>query len=118
MKPVVISYADLCNADVDLHSQIEEGFGYAGLGLLLVSGVPNLVELREALLPLGTNMANLSDEAKAKVEVPKAMYSVGWSHGKEKLKEGTFGMFYSPAFRLSFTSSTIINHFHHLHPSL
>jgi hypothetical protein len=92
IKPVVIPYASLCDPNANLGAQIEEGFGYAGLGLILVSGVPNLLELREKLLPLGTKLAGISDEAKAKVELAETVYSVGWSHGKEKLREGVFGM--------------------------
>ena len=92
VKPVVISYADLCNPDADLKAKIEEGFGFAGLGLILVSGIPNLVELREKLLPLGSVLASKPAEVKAKLELADTAYSVGWSHGKEKLKEGVFGM--------------------------
>jgi isopenicillin N synthase-like dioxygenase len=99
VKPVVISYADLCNPDADLKAKIEEGFGFAGLGLILVSGIPNLVELREKLLPLGSVLASKPAEVKAKLELADTAYSVGWSHGKEKLKEGVFdvnkGSFYA-----------------------
>lgn len=91
VKPVIIPYATLADPSADLSAQIEEGFGYAGLGLILVSGVPNLLALREKLLPLGSVLAGKSDEAKAKIESVETAYSVGWSHGKEKLKEGVFG---------------------------
>lgn len=92
VKPVVISYSELCNPDADLKAKIEEGFGYAGLGLILVSGVPNLLELRKQLLPMGSVLAGKSAEALAKIELAETAYSVGWSHGKEKLREGVFGM--------------------------
>lgn len=91
VKPVVIPYATLADPNADLRAQIEEGFGYAGLGLILVSGVPNLLPLREKLLPLGSVLAGKSDAAKQKIELAETAYSVGWSHGKEKLKEGVFG---------------------------
>lgn len=91
IKPVVISYASLSDPNADLSAQIEEGFGYAGLGLILVSGVPNLLELREKLLPLGSVLASKPQEVKQKLELAHTAFSVGWSHGKEKLKEGVFG---------------------------
>lgn len=99
VKPVVISYTELCNPDADLKAKIEEGFGYAGLGLILVSGVPNLLELRKQLLPMGSVLAGKSAAALSKIELAETAYSVGWSHGKEKLREGVFdvnkGSFYA-----------------------
>lgn len=92
IKPVVIPYASLLDPNADLRAAIEEGFGYSGLGLILVSGVPGLLELREKLLPLGSTLAAKSDEVKKKIELADTAYSVGWSHGKEKLREGVFGM--------------------------
>lgn len=92
VKPVIIPYASLADPSANLGAQIEEGFGYAGLGLILVSGVPNLLELREKLLPLGSVLAGKSESVKQKIELADTAYSVGWSHGKEKLKEGVFGM--------------------------
>lgn len=100
IKPVVISYESLLDPNADLKAQIEEGFGYAGLGLILVSGVPNLVELREKLLPLGSALASKPEEVKKPLELADTAYSVGWSHGKEKLREGVFGTLASQAILL------------------
>jgi hypothetical protein len=36
----------------DLTAVIEKAFGYDGMGILAVDGVPNLNEKRDALLPL------------------------------------------------------------------
>lgn len=50
-KIVSLSYDDLVKG-VDLTKQIEEAYGYNGLGLLTVRGVPQLTESRKQLLPL------------------------------------------------------------------
>ncbi|GMF28922.1 unnamed protein product [Phytophthora lilii] len=81
----VVSYEDLV-AKKDLSSVIEEAFGYEGMGILVVSGVPELNSKRGDLLPLAFAFANLPDEVKAKCELPEAFYSFGWSHGKENLQ--------------------------------
>jgi len=86
-KVVVIKYESLVNGE-DLSDSIEAGFGFNGLGLIAVSGVPNLTTLRQNLLPLAKKFAELPDEVKAKMEDPSSHYSVGWSHGKEKMSEG------------------------------
>ncbi|KAL4100454.1 hypothetical protein PRIC1_008246 [Phytophthora ramorum] len=81
----VVSYADLI-AKKDLSPIIEEAFGYEGLGILVVSGVPELSTKRGELLPLAFAFANLPDDVKAQCELPEAFYSLGWSHGKENLQ--------------------------------
>lgn len=47
----VVSYSDLVNK-ADLSAAVEEAFGYEGMGILCVSGVPELDPKRNALLPL------------------------------------------------------------------
>ena len=49
--PVEIAYADL-ERGADLSAAIEAAFGVDGLGILTVSGVPELAEARGELLPL------------------------------------------------------------------
>lgn len=61
-------------------------YGYEGLGLLLVTGVPGLLAARQALLPLGASVAGLPGTTLASLETPAAFYAVGWSHGKEALE--------------------------------
>jgi hypothetical protein len=90
---VKIPYETLISKDADLSAQIEEAFGFKGLGLIVITGIPNFVELRKRCLPLGTAVAGLSDAQKEKVVHAASNYSVGWSHGKEKLKRGEFGTF-------------------------
>jgi len=86
-KVVVIKYSSLLNGE-DLSDSIEAGFGFNGLGLITVSGVPDLLALREKLLPLAKKFAELPEEVKEKMVDPTSFYSVGWSHGKEKMSEG------------------------------
>jgi len=88
-SPVVISYEQLIS-ETPLHEEIEKAFGYAGLGLIVVKGVPQVTELREKLLPLSSKFASLPDEVKNKYVHEKSHFSFGWSHGKEKLKKGQY----------------------------
>lgn len=46
-----VTYEDLVNK-ADLSATIEQAFGYDGMGILTVSGVPGLNPKREKLLPL------------------------------------------------------------------
>jgi len=98
MRVVVIKYESLVKGE-DLSESIEAAFGYDGLGLLAVSGVPQVSEIRQNFLPYGKKIADLPDDKKAKMEDPSSFYSVGWSHGKEKMSEGKFdfakGSFYA-----------------------
>jgi isopenicillin N synthase-like dioxygenase len=97
-RVVVVKYESLV-AGEDLSDAIAAAYGFDGLGLLAVSGVPNLTALRQNLLPLAKRFAELPDATKAKMEDPGSFYSVGWSHGKEKMSEGKFdfakGSFYA-----------------------
>ena len=70
----------------ELLARLEQAYGYDGLGILTVRGVPTLEEKRLELLPLAKKFANLPEEIKRKVEVPHAFYQVGWSYGNEKLQ--------------------------------
>ena len=53
------------------------------LGILFVRNVPGFAALRYRLLPLASAFATLPAEVRAKYERPDAVYSFGWSHGKE-----------------------------------
>ncbi len=55
---VVISYHDLVKG-ADLSASIEAAYGFDGLGLITVSDVPNVRELRQQLLPLGKRYASV-----------------------------------------------------------
>jgi isopenicillin N synthase-like dioxygenase len=70
---VVIDYADLV-AGKDLSKEIERAYGFEGLGLLAVRGVPSFAEKRQALLPLARKFALLPEEVKKKYEHPESYY--------------------------------------------
>ncbi|KAL1496552.1 hypothetical protein AB1Y20_014158 [Prymnesium parvum] len=82
-SPVVtLDYADLA-AGKDLSAAIGAAYGYDGLGILAVRGVPGVREAREALLPLAAAFAALPPHVREAHEDAASFYSVGWSHGKE-----------------------------------
>ncbi|MCE9671858.1 isopenicillin N synthase family oxygenase [Myxococcus stipitatus] len=89
---VVLDYAKLVEG-ADLSADIERAYGHDGIGLLVVRGIPGLVELRNGLLPLGFQFAALPDEVKDRYVHERSSYSFGWSHGKELLKPGQFDEF-------------------------
>ena len=84
---VTISFNDL-KSGKDLSTEIGEAFGFNGLGLILVKDYPEFQEKREAVLRAIRQFALLPDDTKEKYAIPQSHYSVGWSHGKEKMKNG------------------------------
>lgn len=89
MQSVVVHENDVLLVAGDaLLSCCMQGFGPDGLGVITVSGVPGFEERREALLPLANSFANLPAAAKHACENEDSQYNVGWSHGKESLRNG------------------------------
>ena len=90
VKAEVIEYSDLVAAMTTpnplLSQKISKAYGYAGLGILAVRGIPDLASLRSALLPLANRYANLPEAVKNETTRPHAYFQVGWSHGNEKLQ--------------------------------
>eukprot|EP00965_Chrysotila_dentata_P206895 6183805-Pleurochrysis_carterae.AAC.2 len=82
---VVLQYEDLL-AGSDLTAEIERAFGYDGMGILTVAGVPGISDARDRLLPLAHRFAMLPEKTKAKYEHAGSFYAVGWSFGREKLQ--------------------------------
>lgn len=80
--PVNLDYEDLV-VGKDLTALIEKAYGKDGLGLLTVSNVPGVSDVRRALLPQANRFARLPEDVKQKYEHPESNYSFGWSHGKE-----------------------------------
>ena len=85
MEPVQIHYNDLNN---DLNDKLEKAFGENSLGLILIKDIPELQEWRIKFLRSIRDFAYLPDSVKEKYIDKKSNYSFGWSHGKEKMKEG------------------------------
>uniref|UniRef100_A0A6B2L8N5 Non-haem dioxygenase N-terminal domain-containing protein n=1 Tax=Arcella intermedia TaxID=1963864 RepID=A0A6B2L8N5_9EUKA len=76
-----------------LGEQIEKAFGFDGLGLVVIKGVPEFPRLRERLLKLAAKFADLPEATKNKYVHEQSHYSFGWSHGKELLKPGVADTF-------------------------
>lgn len=65
-----------------------QAYGYDGLGILAIRGIPRFTELREGLLPLSWRLGQLPPETLAKYEHAPSYWQFGWSRGKEKLEGG------------------------------
>mgnify|MGYP005847569377 CR=1 FL=1 len=72
--------------DNSLMEQIKNAYGSDGLGILAVSGVPDMTDLRQILLPLAAKIPKLPQEELQGLEKEEFSYAVGWSHGKEKFE--------------------------------
>ncbi|KAF2164729.1 hypothetical protein M409DRAFT_67826 [Zasmidium cellare ATCC 36951] len=85
---VSVSLQELKDGNVSLET-LEQAFGPASLGIIIISGLPEeFASLRARLLSYASYLANLPDGELAKVEKPEARYNVGWSCGKETLSNG------------------------------
>ncbi|KAF2401810.1 Clavaminate synthase-like protein [Trichodelitschia bisporula] len=78
---------------------LEEAFGSSSLGIIVVKDLsPQFVDLRRSLLSYASYLANLPQDELAKLEHEQSKWLVGWSCGKETLKDGHFdtlkGSFY------------------------
>jgi hypothetical protein len=62
----------------DIHQLIEEAFSSSGLGIIAITDVPKLSELRLELLPLAQKLATLSPDQLDDITVPESNYQVGW----------------------------------------
>lgn len=73
-------------------AELESAFGPDSLGILVVKGLPaQYAELRTNLLSYASFLANaLPEKQLQKLESPQSKWLVGWSCGKETLKDGRF----------------------------
>lgn len=74
--------------DEVLLQQIEIAFGAGetSLGILAITDIPQLEELRNKLLPMARQLALLPKRELDAVTDVASGYQVGWSHGREKLE--------------------------------
>ena len=86
--PVVLEWERVRDPGSDLGAEVRRAFGPDGLGILAVSGVPGVLERRQALLPLASRLTELPEERRQKLEDPASSWSFGWSHGRETLEGG------------------------------
>ena len=89
-----------------LVERLAQAFGPDGLGFVEVTDIPSeFVELRQQIMELAKTLATtLSQDELDTITLPETMYSIGWSHGKEKLsRSGEYdtgkGSFYFDPFR-------------------
>ncbi|KAI9794050.1 MAG: hypothetical protein M1816_006675 [Peltula sp. TS41687] len=72
-------------------STLEAAFGPTSLGIILVKDLPSQYEdLRHRLLSYSSHLANLPGEELEKLECPEAKWLIGWSRGRETLKNGVY----------------------------
>ncbi len=97
---VTIPYDDLHSDKESVLKKIGQGFGVDGYGIIAITNIPNYTGLRSRLLHLGRQLATETPkEILDKLTIPESYYSVGWSHGKEKVEGDKFdtgkGSFYA-----------------------
>ncbi|KAJ4366416.1 hypothetical protein N0V83_008052 [Neocucurbitaria cava] len=87
---VAVGLEDLKSNNVDF-ALLEEAFGPSSLGIIVVKDLPSKFhELRHKLLSYSSALGNLSPEELEKLESPASKWLVGWSCGKETLKDGRY----------------------------
>ncbi|KAI1855666.1 hypothetical protein JX266_000531 [Neoarthrinium moseri] len=87
-QPVVVSLHDLKSGAISFET-LQEAFGPDSLGILVVKDVPQeFASLRRKLLSYASYMGNLNEEDFDKFTNEAAKYLVGWSKGREQLKNG------------------------------
>eukprot|EP00013_Stygamoeba_regulata_P027737 CAMPEP_0177660916 /NCGR_PEP_ID=MMETSP0447-20121125/18342_1 /TAXON_ID=0 /ORGANISM="Stygamoeba regulata, Strain BSH-02190019" /LENGTH=372 /DNA_ID=CAMNT_0019166107 /DNA_START=122 /DNA_END=1239 /DNA_ORIENTATION=- len=100
----------------DLTESIKHAYGFDGLGLLAVSGVPDLMEKRVRTLPMARKFAMLPDEVKEKTVHKESFYSFGWSHGKEMMKKDTpdwckGSYYFNPEYNVPFEDEELVRQY-------
>ncbi|OCK85577.1 Clavaminate synthase-like protein [Lepidopterella palustris CBS 459.81] len=87
---VTVSLDDLRQGNIEF-STLEQAFGPSSLGIILVKDLPpGFAELRHKLLSYSSSLASLPKDELAKLESPASKWLVGWSCGKETLKNGRY----------------------------
>jgi hypothetical protein len=80
-KPIEIDYADISNPDADLDDKLKKAFGLDGLGLCIVTNIPDIEKNRKALLSLINDLASLDDDTLRGLMHPETLCTSGWSVG-------------------------------------
>jgi hypothetical protein len=96
-----ISYAELQSSSPAVLAKISQGFGDGDTckGIIAITDIPRFPALRTKALKLIHRLATeSSSETLEELEDANSYYSVGWSHGKEKVEADKFdtgkGSFY------------------------
>ena len=90
MKTTTVSLKDLTEGSVAF-TTLEEAFGESSLGILVVNDLPARYHaLREKLLSYSSYLAQLPERDLDALTDAPSHYEIGWSHGKEALKDGQY----------------------------
>ena len=90
MKATTASLKDLTKGTLPF-SALEEAFGESSLGILVVNDLPaRYLVLREKLLSYSSYLAQLPEADLDALTDEASHYEIGWSHGKEALKDGQY----------------------------
>lgn len=86
--PVTVSLSALQSNSIPF-STLLEAFGPSSLGILVVTDLPReFTSLRTTVLSNASRLAALPPPTLERLTNASAKYLVGWSHGKESLREG------------------------------
>ncbi|RFU34712.1 hypothetical protein B7463_g1609, partial [Scytalidium lignicola] len=89
-QPITVSLRELETESVTLQT-LEQAFGPSSLGILIVKDLPaQFHPLRKKLLTYASSLAQLSAKELDSLTNAESHYNVGWSHGKEALKDGQY----------------------------
>ncbi|KAJ9611382.1 hypothetical protein H2200_004566 [Cladophialophora chaetospira] len=90
MEATTVSLNDLTDGSVSFHT-LEDAFGENSLGILIVKDLPVRYQtLREKLLAYSSYLAQLPKQDLEALTDADSHYEIGWSHGKEALKDGRY----------------------------
>ncbi|OAP57275.1 hypothetical protein AYL99_08013 [Fonsecaea erecta] len=90
MKATTVSLEELAQGTVPFGT-LEEAFGESSLGILVVKDLPTRYPLlRQKLLSYASYLAQLPKEDLDALTDAASHYEIGWSHGKEALKDGQY----------------------------
>ena len=84
---ITLSYNDIITGK-KCNEEIQNAFGQDGLGIIIIKDLPDFQKERINSLRAIRKFAFLPDKIKEKYSHPESSYSFGWSHGKEKMKNG------------------------------
>lgn len=113
-----LDYKDLENLTKDqIIDLINKSYGNEdSLGVLLITNIPNFDNQKLELMKLSKKFAEFPEEIKKKYEDKDSLYAFGWSHGKEKFKNGKYdskkGSYYAnPIYDVITYNQDLINQF-------
>jgi isopenicillin N synthase-like dioxygenase len=90
MEATTVSLQDLTTGTTPFTS-LESAFGPSSLGILIVKDLPPQYSvLRQKLLSYSSYLAQLPAQELDALTKAAANYEIGWSHGKEALKDGQY----------------------------